>query len=132
MEITLLFDIDGTLLHCGGAGWKAMHEGLQYEFGKRFSKQLKIHGRTDRGIIGEVFGHLAIENTAKNRARLFSRYLSFLPESLHETDGRALPGVTELLKKLSEFDGIRLGLLTGNIEAAAWKKTRAFRLEFIL
>ncbi|MFO0922012.1 MAG: hypothetical protein U0905_05920 [Pirellulales bacterium] len=51
----LLFDIDGTLLETGGAGGIAFARTLQSQFGIQEPKRVPMHGRTDAGILGELF-----------------------------------------------------------------------------
>ena len=43
-------------------------------------------------------------------------------------NGRLLPGITELLERLSQYDHLALGLLTGNIQRGAWTKLKQFEI----
>ena len=45
---TLLFDIDGTLIRSGGAGFAAMKIALAEILGLETFPHVKVHGRTDR------------------------------------------------------------------------------------
>jgi len=57
--------------------------------------------------------------TAEERARAIGCYLKHLPDTVRESSGyRVMPGVEELLDRLID-GGHLLGLVTGNIEAAA-------------
>jgi phosphoglycolate phosphatase-like HAD superfamily hydrolase len=59
------------------------------------------------------------EGSAEEQARAIGCYLKHLPEAVAESDGyRVMPGVEELLPRLID-EGLLLGLVTGNIEAAA-------------
>ncbi len=122
MGLTLLFDIDGTLLRTGGAGFAAMKKAARELFQHSNFQQVPFHGRTDTGIVQELFEVNGIEDSSDHRKSFIELYLELLPNTLAETDGNLLPGVTELLEKIARNQYIRTGLLTGNVEAAAWLK----------
>lgn len=125
----LLFDIDGTLLHTGGAGQGAIERALDIAFGVTApTDNIPTAGRTDRGIARDLFQYHGIEETETSYARLLSAYLEVLPGELARRPGKVYPGVRELLRRLSTHDNVRLGLLTGNYEQAAWLKLRHYDL----
>lgn len=117
----VLFDIDGTLLVTGGAGGVAW----QRAFEELHGVEADIAEHTDAGmtdpeiaaiIFREVIGR---EGSQEERAKAIGCYLKHLPDAVTESDGyRVMPGVEALLPRLIE-DGVLLGLVTGNIEAAA-------------
>ena len=117
----VLFDIDGTLLVTGGAGGVAW----QRAFEELHGVEVDIAEHTDAGmtdpeivkiIFKEVIGR---EGSAAERAKAIAAYLKHLPDAVAESDGyRVMPGIEELLDRLIE-GGVLLGLVTGNIEAAA-------------
>jgi phosphoglycolate phosphatase len=117
----VLFDIDGTLLVTGGAGGVAWRR----SFEELYDVDANVAEHTDAGmtdpeiaaiIFREVVGH---EGTAEERAKAIGRYLKHLPDAVAESDGyRLMPGVEQLLDRLIDA-GHLLGLVTGNIEAAA-------------
>jgi phosphoglycolate phosphatase len=117
----VLFDIDGTLLVTGGAGGVAWQRGFEelYEVEANVAEHTDA-GMTDPEIAAIVFREvIGREGTAEERARAIGCYLKHLPDTVAESDGyRVMPGVEELLDRLID-DGILLGLVTGNIEAAA-------------
>jgi phosphoglycolate phosphatase-like HAD superfamily hydrolase len=126
----VLFDIDGTILVTGGAGsiaWQRAFEelhGVEANVGERTDA-----GMTDPEIAAIVFreaiGH---EGTPEERARAIGCYLKHLPDAVAESDGyRVMPGIEELLDRLID-SGHLLGLVTGNIEAAAHIKLSRVRL----
>ncbi len=117
----LLFDIDGTLLETGGAGGIAFARTLQSQFGIQEPKRVPMHGRTDAGILGELFQVHAIEDSPSNRERFFETYFSTLPQVLGERPGRILPGALTLLESLSKTQA-SLSLLTGNTQRGAHMK----------
>jgi len=120
----VLFDIDGTLLVTGGAGgaaWRRAFEELH-----RIDVDIADHtdaGMTDPEIAAIVFREvIGREGAPDERARAIASYLKHLPETVAESDGyRTMPGVEELLDRLID-GGKLLGLVTGNIEAAAHVK----------
>jgi phosphoglycolate phosphatase len=117
----VLFDIDGTLLVTGGAGAVAWQRAFQEMHGIEANIDEHTHaGMTDPEIAAivfrEVIGH---EGSAAERAEAIAGYLSHLQDAVDESDGyRVMPGIEELLPRLAE-NGVLLGIVTGNIEAAA-------------
>lgn len=114
-----LFDIDGTLLSSGGAGRLAMERALEAEF--QVDQEIPpgmLAGRTDRGIINQLFSLNEIEESEGNITRFVERYLTKLPDALQERAGGILPGVIELLDEL-QGRSAHIGLLTGNMVRGA-------------
>lgn len=131
----LLFDIDGTLL-AGGLGHPAMTRAGRRLFGTGFSLDgVALSGRLDRQIYRDLHalgarltppdGAPAPDATAAWPA--FRR--AYLEELAREAQvagaARALPGVMALLDALRPRSDLTLGLLTGNLRAAAPLKLRA-------
>jgi phosphoglycolate phosphatase-like HAD superfamily hydrolase len=117
----VLFDVDGTLLKTGGAGavaWQRAFRELH-----DVDADVPDHttaGMTDPEIAAIVFRDvLGREGSAEERSRAIGCYLKHLPEAVAESEGyRVMPGIGSLLPELIER-GLLLGLVTGNIEAAA-------------
>jgi phosphoglycolate phosphatase len=117
----VLFDIDGTLLVTGGAGGAAW----QRAFEELHGVEANVAEHTDAGmtdpeiakiVFREVVGR---DGTPEERAQAIGRYLKHLPDTVAESSGyRTMPGVEALLDELID-GGALLGLVTGNIEAAA-------------
>lgn len=123
----IFFDIDGTLLSTGGAGQAALERALHDSFEVDFPFQgVLTSGRTDRGIVDEIFETHGVENTPEHRITFRDAYLKRLPETLEGKPGRLLTGVTELLDALADDDRLELSVLTGNYEASAWIKLRHY------
>ncbi len=126
----VLFDIDGTLLVTGGAGGVAW----QRAFAELYEVEANVAEHTDAGmtdpeiaaiVFREVIGR---EGSPEERARAIGCYLKHLPASVAGSDGyRVMPGVEQLLDRLID-SGALLGLVTGNIEAAAHIKLARARL----
>jgi phosphoglycolate phosphatase-like HAD superfamily hydrolase len=126
----VLFDIDGTLLVTGGAGAVAWQRAFEELHG--IEADIAEHtdaGMTDPEIAAIVFREvIGREGTREERAKAIGCYLKHLPDAVAESSGyRVMPGVEELLSRLIE-DGVLLGLVTGNIEAAAHIKLARGRL----
>lgn len=126
----VLFDIDGTLIHSGGAGEKAFGRVFATQFGiVNGTAQVSFAGRTDLAIVSEVLLRHQIEASAENLQRFFDAYVFLLEHFLHQLNGGLQPGVTEWLRDL-EAHAQRpvVGLLTGNIRLGAEIKLRHFGL----
>ena len=128
----LLFDIDGTLIRCGGAGGKSLLAAMADEFALEEVSPVPIHGRTDLGIVNQLLGDHGIECTEANRHRLYNRYYSLLPARLAQlaeaAEAHILPGVQSLLGHLSTSSNFVVGLLTGNMPTSARIKLEHFEL----
>jgi phosphoglycolate phosphatase len=120
----VLFDVDSTILVTGGAGGAAW----QRAFEELYGVDANVAERTDAGMtdpeIAAIVFREAIgrEGSPEERARAIGAYLKHLPDTVRESSGyRLMPGVEELLERLIDA-GLLLGLVTGNVEAAAHVK----------
>lgn len=120
----VLFDVDSTILVTGGAGGVAW----QRAFEELYRVEANVAERTDAGMtdpeIAAIVFREAIgqEGSPEERARAIGAYLKHLPDTVRESSGyRLMPGVDELLERLIDA-GLLLGLVTGNVEAAAHVK----------
>jgi phosphoglycolate phosphatase len=128
----ILFDIDGTLIHLHGAGRRAFGRSFEHVFGAP-DDLAGIHfgGATDRGVLREVLARRDRSATAEEINRFLARLPVELAQTLREPAeaGHTLyPGVRELLDRLSATPHIRLGLVTGNVQACARLKLEHFGL----
>src|SRR5260221_8464242 len=117
----VLFDIDGTLLVTGGAGAVAWQRAFRELYG--VDADIEEHtkaGMTDPEIAEIVFREaIGRDGSKAERAEAIAAYLSHLGDAVNESSGyRVMPGIEELLPRLIER-GVLLGIVTGNIEAAA-------------
>lgn len=129
-RIAILFDIDGTLITTGGAGAASW----RLAFDELYGIPADIGEFTDTGMTDPAVGRKTFEAVMhraperKEFTRLLERRLYYLHQTVEESEGyRVLAGVEELLPKLIE-DGYLLGLVTGNVEAAAHIKLQRGRL----
>ena len=117
----VLFAIDGTLLVTGGAGGVAWQRAFEELHG--VEADIAEHtdaGMTDPEIAAIVFREvIGREGSQEERSKAIGCYLKHLPDAVAASAGyRVMPGIEQLLPRLIE-DGVLLGLVTGNIEAAA-------------
>jgi phosphoglycolate phosphatase-like HAD superfamily hydrolase len=124
MQKTLiLWDIDGTILHSGGAGMKALERALQDVFGLSGSfAGIEFAGRTDPWIVRQIFARFGIEHSKENFSSYIDAYIALLPGILGESRAQILPGVAEILGRAAEHPGVVQGLLTGNLRRGAETK----------
>lgn len=126
----LLFDIDGTLIISGGAGARSW----RLAFDELYGIPADIGQFTDVGMTDPEVGRrtfIAVLERPPRReefTRLLERRLHYLHQTVAESTGyHVLPGVMELLPRLID-SGYLLGLITGNLEAAAHIKLHRARL----
>jgi phosphoglycolate phosphatase-like HAD superfamily hydrolase len=126
----VLFDIDGTLVHTGGAGTAAFSKTFATEFNLHHcTEKMKFAGRTDVSLVREFFKIHALRETPGHFRQFFDRYVFWLDQILAHSTGDLCRGVPELLEDLRALpQPPRLGLLTGNIRLGAEIKLRRFGL----
>jgi len=116
----LLFDIDGTLIHSGGAGVRALKSAFEERFGVADDLHgIEIAGMTDSGIVVSILKKNDIPATNENIGAFLDSYVHFLSLELPRRKGKLLPGVLDLLEKLKSRPQLVLGLLTGNVSRGA-------------
>jgi phosphoglycolate phosphatase len=126
----ILFDIDGTLIVTGGAGAASWRDA----FDELYGIPADIGEFTDAGLTDPEVGRMTFEAVLHRQpergefAKLLERRLHHLYRTVAESeDYRVLEGVAELLPALLE-GGYLLGLVTGNVEAAAHIKLHRAQL----
>ena len=112
----LLFDVDGTLVHAGGAGRRAVGRALLLHVGRIDGSLagLRLDGMTDRLIVREAMlgvGHPFDEGLCD---RILDTYADRLEQQIRGPGYRVLPGVERLLAELAARR-VAIGLCTGNI-----------------
>lgn len=119
----VLFDIDGTLVDCGGAGRRAMERGFHDVVGRTDVLGFGFGGMTDRAIarLGLAGAGRAPDERAIDA--LLERYLTHLRAELPQAETfRVLGGVTAILDALeapARRGSLAVGLGTGNVAAGA-------------
>lgn len=119
----ILFDIDGTLVHVRhditrGALREVVRLGLGHddELG-----DVELHGKTDRQILLEIcdaLGHTSDDRHARCDT-MQDLLMEYWYRHLTADTVEVLPGVLNLLERLRGMENVKLGLLTGNLEAGA-------------
>lgn len=127
----ILFDIDGTLLKCAGAGKKALIRACSEVFGTvgRMAS-VDFQGKTDPLILRESLGVMGFsdDDIQRNTDALKQRYFTHLAEYMRESSSVLMPGVEKLLERLSGMVSMLPGLLTGNFRESARIKLDRFGL----
>ena len=122
----LLFDIDGTLVtRAGKAHAEALNGAIQEVHGvdaRDLRERINPAGRTDGEIARLILLGLGVsalridERAADVREACCRIYAQICPRDLSEY---VVAGIPEVLAWLSEREGVRLALLTGNYEPVA-------------
>ncbi len=118
----VLFDVDGTLIDCGGQPKPLFAEALVEVFGSAGDiARYRFTGRTDPRIVFDLMTGAGIDpvRVIEELPRLRDRYLARLAARLDPARVRVLPSVEELLADLASREDLSLGLLTGNWEEGA-------------
>jgi phosphoglycolate phosphatase len=118
--LVLLFDIDGTLVHAGGAGRRALEAAMEEHLGgavrpkEAWLSGMKLDGMTDRRIVREAMIAVGHPFEARLCDRILDSYAMHLAHEIRGPGYEVLPGVVRLLEILSERSAV-VGLCTGNI-----------------
>jgi len=118
-----LFDIDGTLVSVRGAGRAALARALEETYGTAGAiDRFDFRGRTDLAIVHELMTAAGVD-ADRIRARVddcFGAYVRELTRLVGDGSRvQVLPGVAQVVRRLSARPDALVGLLTGNIEAGA-------------
>ena len=131
MNKLILFDIDGTLTASAIGHIEAHAVAYQKVFGIYGSIfMIDFDGKTDRRITKEVLAKLGfeeqeIEAKLPKHLQVMGEYYDSLKPYLKP---KLLPGVAEMLEKLSSNSNILLGNVTGNLERIAIDKLEVARI----
>ncbi|MBA2355049.1 MAG: haloacid dehalogenase-like hydrolase [Acidobacteria bacterium] len=123
MPTLLLFDIDGTLITTGGAGYRTMKRAVEIACGVEHAMAgVATAGRTDSIILRDAMRALdgrPLTDDLLERIRVV--YCDLLSAELERTSGGpgVLPGVRQLLTRLTGHPAYHLALLTGNFRQSA-------------
>lgn len=122
--LAVLFDIDETLVHTGGAGarsWAYAFDqlyGVEADIGKHTSA-----GETDPEVGSQTFAAvMGRQPTPEEMVAVYAKYLLHLAEDIwHSKDYKVFEGVEQTLVRLGEAGAI-LGVVSGAMEGAARTK----------
>lgn len=115
----ILWDLDGTLMHCGADGTKALNE--------TFRKLYGIEDAFTKAGIGHAMDSVILDRIISSNGlnledleRIKSHYIIILKEILYRNHNkRILPGIQELLQFLQGSNDCFSGLLTSNLKSGA-------------
>lgn len=127
----ILFDVDGTLLHCGPQVRELFAGALEAVYGRAGDVDgYAFAGKTDPQIVTDLQrgAGLSDEQIAAGLPRFKRTYLDGLERHLRREGMRLLPGVETTLERLAARPEVTLALLTGNWERGARAKLARFDL----
>jgi phosphoglycolate phosphatase-like HAD superfamily hydrolase len=124
----VMWDIDRTLLHGGGVAARAWRAAFTDVTGIAWRESPIFGGRTDLDICTEVFATHGV--TTCTPERFFERYVAEVLALRHlfTEQGAVLPGVRDVLARLSARADVVQTLVTGNVPEVAAAKVAAFGL----
>jgi phosphoglycolate phosphatase len=128
--VLLLFDIDGTLLIRAADDHRdAVHAALHrvYHVPDPAAAHVEAAGRTDLQIARSILVQLGVSaERIDDRLASFKRIAAeeYARRCRADLSGFVAPGVRELLADLAGREGVRLSLVTGNLEPIARLKLR--------
>ncbi|HRP01949.1 MAG TPA: HAD hydrolase-like protein [Candidatus Kapabacteria bacterium] len=130
----VLFDIDGTILNFApNLAKELILELLQDYFNKNISESVipDFQGMTDLQIIKSIAKEIgySLEQLEDSIPKFWKALSDTFERHTNSNTTKILPGVSQLVKELSELPFIELGLLTGNIHQNAYHKLRAVKLD---
>jgi len=129
----VLFDIDGTLLHCGRIWYESFLGAVQDAFPAQNLPKISFSGKTDPLIVREMLQGMEISCATDLESSELARWThdiltDYLSRVKAHRDTRVLeevrifPGVLELINELHSRPDVILSTLTGNwIEGAKLK-----------
>jgi phosphoglycolate phosphatase len=129
----ILWDIDGTLLRCGGVGAEAFDRAIERVLGARPRSHVVFSGKTDRQIVEEFLTMEGSKDLDHIPAVLYhlERELALQADRI-AVEGSACPGSEAALRALAMINSVEQTVLTGNIAANALAKLAAFGLDTYL
>ena len=123
-----MWDIDYTLLRGGGVASQAWMTAFTEVTGVQWRHMPIFGGRTDLDICAEVFAAHGITDCTPER--FFARYVEEVRVNRHQfaEQGALMPGVRDVLGRLSADPEVVQTLVTGNVPQVAAAKVAAFDL----
>jgi phosphoglycolate phosphatase len=127
----VLFDIDGTLVDCGGQARTAFADALLHVMGTTGGIDgYDFSGKLDGRIVMDLLTTMGLtrDEALAKLPEVRGTYLERLERTLLAGKMRLLPGVGDLLDMLASRNDVAVGLLTGNWEQGGRIKLSRFDL----
>jgi phosphoglycolate phosphatase len=124
----VMWDIDNTLLRGGEVAATAWKTAFTEVTGVAWAVAPSFGGRTDLDVCAEVFASHGMTDCTPER--FLARYVEHVHLTRHmfAEQGRLMPGVREVLARLSADTTVVQTLVTGNVPEVAAAKVAAFGL----
>jgi phosphoglycolate phosphatase-like HAD superfamily hydrolase len=120
MKRLLLWDIDGTLMHCRGCGKRAMEQAFQQVYGIEDAFDgIGMAGGLDLHFIEAAFAKHEVPQAAEKMPRFLELYYTLLEREAASADNLLLPGVVPILEHAAAEPDWYNALGTGNFERGA-------------
>lgn len=124
----ILWDIDGTLMHCGSDGTKALNRTFKELYGidNAFAKA-GIGSAMDAVILERIMDTFQLDKDDLDKLK--SVYVEILGEILRDNkEKKVLPGIRELLDHIKNAKNYFNALLTSNLRIGAETKLKSVGL----
>jgi len=127
-NILVLWDIDGTLMHCGSDGTKALNKTFYELYGvENAFSSAGIGSAMDAVILDRIMESFKLDKNDLDRVKKV--YVGILKDILNQNQSKnVLPGVIELLEYIKESDSCFNALLTSNLRMGAETKLHSVGL----
>lgn len=128
----LLLDIDGTLMDSGNEGLICLSRAMEDVFGQKGPiESYSMSGKTDWQIISHLMGEtgLAKEEIDASLPSVFTAYANHVEVAAPFIEMKLLPGVIELMEKITNNPNFILGLVTGNVRESVPHKLQAVGID---
>ncbi|MBL0389330.1 HAD hydrolase-like protein [Tumebacillus sp. ITR2] len=121
MKLLLLWDIDGTLIHCRGCGKRAMEQAFQQIYGVEDAfRGIGMAGGLDLHFLEAAFSKHGLEVAGPAKLPdFFKLYYSELEREADTEDNILLQGVVSILERTEREPTWYNALGTGNLEQGA-------------
>jgi phosphoglycolate phosphatase-like HAD superfamily hydrolase len=125
----LIWDIDGTLLHCGGSGKKALEKTFEERYSiSRAFEAVQMAGKMDKNILEEALEKNNLSN--EDIHEIISHYgVNLRKELENNKEFRLLQNIKINLHKLSKDNRIYNVIATGNSEVGGILKLKKAGLD---
>lgn len=127
-RILVLWDIDGTLMHCGSDGTRALNRTFEKLYGvEEAFRHAGIGSAMDTVILHRIMDYFGLDKADLDLVK--KCYMEALIEVLNENnEKRVLPGVLKILDFIEHTEHLFSGLLTSNLRTGAETKLRSVGL----